>query len=344
MRFVFSKKDKNNKQKSNQVKKESKIKSRLSVAKQKVLTLYEEGKTKVERSIKLEIITVVAITFVMATVLGFCVAQVTRSAGIGRHYYNSYTEQRKGLQERLTYFVQEINELGSKGAEVSIDIAYIKQVVEKNDSKQGAYLLLEYLESEVSKLGNTYLSDYVYREFESYKESLENSKAHLVYKDLKQLVNTGEWSEERAKTKLRSLFDPKKIVDQSGEQMIKQLTQELESRLEGYTTQSQTYLVNSEGEALYQDGFIKKIDIAQAIQRAGESDDEDRLTSIYPILVKGEIGYLINESSLKGALVEYYTDTPIILGWLCGMVAFVLLIFRFTRAKIRYIEYISYCL
>lgn len=345
VRLSFSNKDKTKTKKVHKVQKsDSKMKKRFTRIREKVKVFYEEIRTKIDRSIKLEIITVVAITFVMATVLGFSVTQITRSAGVGKQYYTSYAENKRGLQERLTYFVQAINELSNREVDVSIDLGVIEQLVEKNDLKQGTYLLLEYLERCIDQVGNSYLSDYIYGEYESYKTLPEGSKAYKVYKEMKILSEADIWSEEAAKTKLRQLFDPKKILEQSSESAMKALTQEIQYELESYATQSQTYLVNSEGEALYQDGFVKKIDIAQAIRRAGEEDEEERLTSIYPVLIKGEIGYLINESSLRGAMIEYYTDTPIILGWLLGMVAFVLLIFRFTKAKIRYIEYISYCL
>ena len=66
--------------------------------------------------------------------------------------------------------------------------------------------------------------------------------------------------------------------------------------------------------------------------------------AIYPVTINNEVCYLYNESVLEPTY--YYEKTSIggILGFIAAVGVFILIIFRLTRDKIAYIEYLSRCL
>ncbi|MGL4344041.1 MAG: sensor histidine kinase [Cellulosilyticaceae bacterium] len=320
-----------------------KIKPRIEAFRVKVLQLYRDIKIKISKSIKLEIVTLVAIALVMATVLGVAMTQIGRSAGIGRHYYTSYEENRNMLQERLGRYVQEINNLSSGAVDIEINSDTIKQIIERPDKQQAVVELEDYISQVVDGFVSKNTALYERYSSEYGESSNYSAKIAKMYDELKKLNDADRWTKEVVDQKVRGLFNFGKLLKETRQQAINEIIMSSKYELEGYVMQTQTYLVDSYGQAIYQDGFVQTINMVEAIGRAGEKDDE-QVTSVYPVIVNGEIGYFINESIIRGRMVEYYSETALVLGWVVGMITFVLLIFRFTRAKIRYIEYISYCL
>ncbi|WP_070000227.1 HAMP domain-containing sensor histidine kinase [Cellulosilyticum sp. I15G10I2] len=108
------------------------------------------------------------------------------------------------------------------------------------------------------------------------------------------------------------------------------------------------YLADSKGTIIFQKDYVQSIDLVKVIQKVNNKENIYRqgntFTGIYPIILSGEICYLYVEAVLQGHTKYYYTSIPTLLGIITGAGVFILLLFKFTKNKIDYIEYLSHCL
>jgi len=114
-----------------------------------------------------------------------------------------------------------------------------------------------------------------------------------------------------------------------------------------YVSSSQTYLVDGTGKIMYQDGVVESLNLNKVIQKANNneySDEQDRFIAIYPVIINNEVCYLYNESILEPFSYREFTNIGNILAFITSVAIFILIIFRLTRDKIAYIEYLSACL
>lgn len=115
----------------------------------------------------------------------------------------------------------------------------------------------------------------------------------------------------------------------------------------GYVNNSKTYLVDSLGNTMYQDSVVQSLDLMKVIQKANQNEygwEQDKFMAIYPVILDGKICYLYNESILEPNLKKEYTDLGNIVAFFAAAGMFIFIIFRLTKDKIAYIEYLSYCL
>ena len=114
-----------------------------------------------------------------------------------------------------------------------------------------------------------------------------------------------------------------------------------------YVSASQTYLVESSGNVIYPKGIIESLNINKAIERAnnsGYSNNQDKFIGIYPVIIGEQVCYLYNESSLVPVSHREFSNIGNVLAIIASIAVFVVIIFRLTRDKIAYIEYLSSCL
>lgn len=108
------------------------------------------------------------------------------------------------------------------------------------------------------------------------------------------------------------------------------------------------YLADKAGNLIYHEDYIERIDLIKVIQKVNNKENLRRekniFLGIYPITLNGEICYLYIEGVLQGHTELYYTALPTFLGLVTGVGVFIFLIFKLTKQKIDYIEYLSFCL
>lgn len=116
---------------------------------------------------------------------------------------------------------------------------------------------------------------------------------------------------------------------------------------EDYVSDSQTYLVDGSGKIIYEQGLVESLNLNKAIQKANNneySEEHNKFIAIYPVIVKDEVCYLYNESTLEPFSYGEFNNIGNILAFIAATAMFILIIFRLTRDKIAYIEYLSACL
>lgn len=115
-----------------------------------------------------------------------------------------------------------------------------------------------------------------------------------------------------------------------------------------YVADAQTYLVDGTGQLMYSDGIIQSLDLIKVIQKANNNSyyggEVNKFIGIYPVIIKNQVCYLYNESTLQPFYHKEFTDIGNILALIAATGMFILIIFRLTRNKIAYIEYLSTCL
>lgn len=120
-----------------------------------------------------------------------------------------------------------------------------------------------------------------------------------------------------------------------------------ESFNERYVNSTQTYLVDGLGKVIYPKGIIESLNITKAIERANNneySDEQDKFIAIYPVIINNQVCYLYNESTLVSFVYREFSNIGNILALITSIAIFILIIFRLTRDKIAYIEYLTACL
>ncbi len=114
-----------------------------------------------------------------------------------------------------------------------------------------------------------------------------------------------------------------------------------------YINTSQTYLVDSVGQVIYPKGIIESLNITKAIERANNNEynnEQDKFIAIYPVVINEKVCYLYNESTLVPISYRGFSNIGNILALIAAIGIFVIIIFRLTRDKIAYIEYLTACL
>lgn len=134
------------------------------------------------------------------------------------------------------------------------------------------------------------------------------------------------------------------------EERIKQRVTEIveEMYLEPrYVADTQTYLVDGSGKIMYQDGIVESLNLIKVIQRTNNneySDERDKFLAIYPVIINNEVCYLYTESTLQPFIYREFTDIGNVMAIIAAIAMFIIIIFRLTRNKIAYLEYLSNCL
>ena len=114
-----------------------------------------------------------------------------------------------------------------------------------------------------------------------------------------------------------------------------------------FVNSSQNYLVDSTGKIMYQNDIIESLNLAKVIKKANANeynDERNKFVGIYPVIINDEVCYLYNESTLKPFSYREFTNIGNVLAFIASVGMFILIIFRLTRDKIAYVEYLSACL
>lgn len=349
------KKDKSNKESKKKLKKEKKDRQKIKKAKNKIRETYIGGKEKVKKiykgaraqiksSIRLEILFIVGVSLILSSVVGVTLKNMATSAGIGKESYINYEDSMQHLQNRLISAVQEITGVEQIQVSFNVDTDEIRRIISTKTVEEGAYQLQH-------QLGSMYIVETIenknYGIYDFLGDEVPTSEYEKLYRELDNLLKEIKWEEKVAEEIVIKFFENQGLTsEQIKANIIESIVKGLDEK--NYNlTETQTYIIDSQGNTFYEDSFVKRIDVVQAIQKSSREKrryDSETITNIYPVIINDEIYYLFNESIPKGEIEYYYTDTSNALGWISGALLFVFLIFQFTKSKIRYIEYISECL
>lgn len=247
--------------------------------------LYEKSKDIVGKNLWLELLTLVALTFLASMCVYFIVSHFLYGIGIGRNDYNDYEASRSFIQEEMLEKVNDINRLSQ---EISQNAATISEDNQEIEQEIG----IEQSEQEQIEVSEAPLSD----------SDIEEEIRRIVYTDLSQY---------------------------------------------GPLENSNTYLINSLGKIMYQESTVESFNLHRIIQRINDEDSygvSNKFKAIYPVIINDEVCYLYNESTLKPEHKSIDSGFSHLLAFMAAVSFFTLIIFKVTRYKVSYIEYLSSCL
>lgn len=315
--------------------------------KEKGCALYATCGKKIGKSLRLQILWMVLIGFIVASLGGLIILGLAHEVGIGYYQYQDYESANAYLQRRLTIAVREINGLESVTTHVRLDIDELYDILRRMGNEE-AFIdeLRDYLSESVSL---EYTGTRHIEAIEAVKPNfydISDERINALYKELIQLKVEDKWNEEEVNSTINKFLIEIGFTDKELKQ--KAIVRILEG-LDGidYASDTQNLLIDSKGTIIYGDSFIKSIDILEAIRKASTSSDaskEEQQTSLYPIILNGEIYYLINNTTLTGVTHSMYTESSDILGFLGGVIIFVTVLLYGTKKKMKYIEYLAFCL
>lgn len=121
----------------------------------------------------------------------------------------------------------------------------------------------------------------------------------------------------------------------------------LEESFECMSGDCKVYLVDAEGESMAEGSYIQSIDLANAIKTINESHqngEEDSYSEIYPVLIGQDIYYLIMEATLQPVIYRNPNGIGNVLGFLSAVGVFISILYKLSKERIDYLEYLSTCL
>ncbi len=297
--------------------------------KERISKVYETGKTTVGKHLWLELLAMVVLALIAATSVFLVVSHFINRTDMGTNQYVTYTEGREYVQNQLLNIVQEINNIDLSSMDKNIDYISLEEVIQYEDE----YMIEQFLglDEEELNVGNN------------------NREAALreLYTQLRMLYKNNTWSKDTVDQAITQYFTSRGITKEALlEAKVKQI---LENALGDYFfySDSITYLVDATGKIKYQDGVVDSLNLINAIQKANNSEasgDSSKFIGIYPVTLNNEVYYLYNETVIEPFYHTVHTDLGNILGFIAGAGLFILIIFRLTRDKVAYIEYLSECL
>ena len=312
--------------------------------------LYSTYKKKVKQSIRLQILWMVLVAFILASIGGGLISNIARGLNVGYYTYLDYRMANEQLQNQLTGTVREINNLEYIHLAKKIDTDTLYSTVKKIKAKEVATEQLREVLSEWTRLeyeGNNLSYNRAMEDAGMSVYDISKEEINMLYLELVELISKNEWTKEQAESIVSEFFESQGITEEKQkEEAIRQLLSNLDSNI-SYASDTKTFLIDSKGNMIYGDNFIKSINILEAIRKASistETDESEQRTSLYPVIMNGEIYYLLNDTVLTGVECSDYTNTAEVVGFLMGVVIFIYIILRGTKAKIKYIEYLGYCL
>lgn len=331
-------------QKKNYIKK---IGAQLKV---KGCALYTTYRKRISKSLRLQILWMVLVGFILASLGGVMTASIARELGLGHYTYQDYEVANQQLQSRLTQAVRQINELEFVHSKLKLDLDELYEVIRAKEQGEGSIDALRV------QIDNSNTFEYE-GNYSSYNRAIESVKPSLyevsdqamtkLYNELLRLKKEDKWEVVGVKEIIEAFFEEINMTEANlKEAAIESVLDDLNADM-SYASDTQTLLIDAKGNIIYGDSFIKSIDILEAIRKASTSSElrgEQQRTSLYPLIIEGEIYYLLNNTTLAGVSRYDYTQEPVILGFLVGVMIFVAIILRGTKKKMKYIEYLAFCL
>ncbi len=297
--------------------------------KERIGKVYERGKTTVGKHLWLELLAMVILALMAATVVFLVVSHFINRTDMGTNEYVTYTEGREYVQNQLLNMVQEINNLEVSDIGKNIDYTALEEAIQYEDE----YRIEQFLglnEEELNAGNNN-----------------RESALSALYTKLLELYHNNTWSKENVDQAITEYFTSRGMTKEIlVEARIKEI---LDNALGDYFfySDSVTYLVDGTGKIMYQDGVVDSLNLINAIQKTNNSEasgDSSKFVGIYPVTLNNEVYYLYNETAIEPFSHTVHTDLGNVLGFIAGAGLFILIIFRLTRDKVAYIEYLSECL
>lgn len=330
------------------VRKQGKVKILGAQLKEKGCALCTTYKKKVKQSIRLQILWMVSIAFILASIGGGLISNIAKGLNVGYYTYLDYRMANEQLQNQLTRTVREINNLEYVHLAKEIDIDRLYSTVKSIKAEEVDIDQLREVLNEWNRI--EYEGNYSSEAMEKGRMSLHDvsrEEIRKLYAQFLELISKDEWTKEKVNTLISEFFESQGITEEKHkETAIIRLLSNLDSNI-SYASDTKTFLIDSKGNMIYGDNFIKSINILEAIRKASissETNESEQRTSIYPVIMNGEIYYLLNDTVLTGVEQSAYTNTAEVVGFLSGVIIFIYIILRETKAKIKYIEYLGYCL
>ena len=329
------------------IKKSNRVKKLSAQLKEKSCALYNVCRQEIGRSLRFQILWMVLIGFMIAALGGIVVFNVSRQIGIGYYEYQEYETSKEYLQKQLTDAVREINALETVTIDIKLDRDELAQLI--NNVTEERVLrdeLRDYLDANVTVVYNGAQDIDAVEQINLDFEQLSDSYIQELYIQLRQLVKENKWNQEEVDNVINQFLEKIGFNDEAlKQQAIQDILQNLDDV--GYAKDTQNFLIDSKGTIIYGDSFIKSIDILEVVRQAAtfsEGDQDEEQTSLYPVILNGEIYYLMNTTILQGMSHSEYTELPNILGFLSGIILFVAVLLYGMKKKMEYIEYLAFCL
>ena len=334
--------------------------------KQRLKESYIALESKTKKSIRLEILWIVGISFIISSITFFCVAKVLH-ATTGEYSYTSYEESRNEVENNFLDTVKRLNALqGNLGEYISLAELY---TISQEDETLAITDLQQYLTTitngklvfnqAVTEAKKEEVSDAVPEDKVSEDAVISNTQVASeaneevatvtqLYKQLARLQQLGEWDDQRAEAILTQYLKQNNVDTQEIALLAAQAEVEnLRERISSYSEKADVYLVDSTGQLIYSDGYIEKLDLVKIIQSVNNSADENNSAykSIYPVIINGQVYYIFTEATLEQQIYYGHNEgVGNIIGFITAVGIFILLLTRLTKDKIAYIEYLSSCL
>ena len=327
--------------------KQHRVKKLGAQLKEKSCALYTVCSKEVGKSLRLQILWMVLVGFIVATLGGAVVFRVSRQIGIGYYEYQEYESSKEYLQRQLARAVREINALETVTIDVKLDIdelySLISGISDENILKDE---LRGYLETNVTIAYKGAHDIDAVEQINLDFDQLSDNRIHELYKQLMQLIREDRWNQVEVENVMNQFLVEVGFNEQAlKQQAIVTILEQLEQI--HYASDTQNFLIDSKGTIIYGDSFIKSIDILEVIRQAStlsEANKDEQQTSLYPVILNGEIYYLMNTTTLTGVKHSKYTGMPNILGFFSGIILFVAVLLYGMKKKMEYIEYLAFCL
>lgn len=296
--------------------------------KEKISNIYKKGKKTIGKHLWLELLAMVVLALIAATSVFLVVSHFINRTDMGTNEYVTYTEGREYVQNQLLNIVQEINNIDLSSIDKDIDYTSLKEVIQYED---------EYMIEQILAIDENDLNEG------------DNREAALkeLYNKLRTLYKENTWSKDSVDQAIAQYFSARGITKETLlEAKVKQILDNILSDDFSYNG-SITYLVDGTGKIKYQDGVVDSLNLINAIQKVNNSvasGDSSKFIGIYPVTLNNEVYYLYNETVIEPFYHTVHTDLGNVLGFIAGVGLFILIIFRLTRDKVAYIEYLCECL
>lgn len=319
-----------------------------SSMKQKIQKAYHLGQERLNKSIRLEILWTVGISFIVSSITFFCVSNVLDGT-IGKYSYTSYEENKEYVAEQVIDKVNRLNRIQDNIQQyINItelyDITQEEEIVAIEDLQEYLITLtngaINFNHSIVDHTNQTTNNEAIQ------KLDTTNITVRPLYEELIRLQENNKWTDETVTATLINFFEENNIDTSVVTLHIAQeIMNNLKSTIDSVSTKSAVYFVDSTGQLMYSDDYIEKIDLIKIIQSVNMNNEDSSYKAIYPISLNGEIYYIFIEATLEQQIYYGYNESiGNILGFIAAVGIFILLMIRLTKNKISYIEYLSKCL
>ncbi|PHV69399.1 hypothetical protein CS063_16080 [Sporanaerobium hydrogeniformans] len=323
----------------------------------KVKSFHNKTKSRIEKSLKLEILGMVAVALGVSTVAFVLVKGTIHRMDIGRGTYYTYDESRADIESNLLGLIRQINEIENttynpvEQLEQAGNLPILLEIV-NNYPKPDALVELEGLLANNTGYSSNYT---IVTNGETTSVSMPTQEVNVgkvssqealetLYMALIKMNEQGNPSLSEVKEKVEQFYTSQGFKEET---IKKEQIKNALDQISHWGEETKTYLMDSSGEILYQEGFVQSLDIKKVIQKVNEYanyGEEDHFAGIYPVIIDGAVHYLFNDSRLSPTIHYYYRSIGNFLGFITGIGIFTVLLFRFIKPKIDYIEYLSHCL